>query len=123
MTLKFLTLPVSTNHLYMQRGSARFLDPRAKRCKEAITWEAMAQYRGRPLEGPLKAEINLFWPDRRKHDVDNIKVFLDALTGIVWEDDGQIEDLRIRKDYDKAKPRVEMTVSAKSVQPSQVETV
>jgi len=98
------------NHLYMQRGSARFMDPRARRNKEAIGWEARGQYRDKSLEGPLKAEIALYWPDRRKHDVDNVKGFLDALTGIVWADDGQIEDLRIRKAYDKANPRAELTV-------------
>jgi Holliday junction resolvase RusA-like endonuclease len=115
MTLKLLTLPVSTNHIYLQRGSARFLDPRARRCKEAIGWEARSQYRGKPLTGPLAVSVALFWPDRRKHDVDNIKVLLDALTGIAWEDDGQIVELHTSKAYDKAKPRVELTVSAYTV--------
>lgn len=36
---------------------------------------------------------------------------LDALTGIVWEDDAQIEDLRITKQISKAEPRVELTIS------------
>lgn len=110
MTLRLLTMPVSTNHLYAQRGSNRFLTERARRNKEQIGWEARTQYRGKPLQGPLKAEIALFWGDRRKHDVDNIKGLLDALTGIVWEDDGHIEDLHTRKFYDKAAPRVEMQI-------------
>ena len=110
MTLKFLTLPVSTNHLYLQRGRSRFLDPRAARNKEAIAWEARSQYRGKPLQGPLAVKIRLYWGDCRKHDVDNIKALLDACTGILWLDDGQIEDLHTTKAYSKDNPRVEMVV-------------
>jgi Holliday junction resolvase RusA-like endonuclease len=108
MTIKLLTLPVSTNHMYGQRGGRRFLNVRARRNKEQLGWEARSQYRGKPLEGPLKAEIALFWGDRRRHDVDNIKGLLDALTGILWVDDAQIEDLRITKHIDRANPRVEL---------------
>lgn len=110
MTLRFLTMPVSTNALYAHTGRRRFMSERGKRNKEQIGWEARSQYRGKPLEGPLAVKIALWWPDRRKHDVDNIKVMLDSLTGIVWLDDGQIADLHITKGYDKAEPRVEMAV-------------
>lgn len=79
--------------------------------KDAIGSEARSQYRGDPLQGPLAVTVDLYWPDRRKHDVDNIKVLLDALSGIAWEDDGQIVDLRTRKHVDKERPRVEIEVS------------
>lgn len=82
-----------------------------RQAKEDIGWEAQGQFHGKPLSGPLAVTVALYWPDRRKHDVDNIKVLLDALTGIVWEDDGQIVDLHITKEFDKKAPRVEMTVS------------
>jgi crossover junction endodeoxyribonuclease RusA len=86
------------------------MNERTRRAKEEMGWEARSQYRGEPLTGPLEVRVNLWWPDRRKHDVDNIKALLDALTGIVWEDDGQIEDLRVRKGFDKKRPRVEIEV-------------
>lgn len=90
---------------------------RGKRNKETIGWEARSQYRGKPLDTPLRVNLALYWPDKRKHDIDNIKVILDALTGIVWEDDNQIIDLHITKHFDKQKPRAELTFeSAKSVQ-------
>ncbi len=104
-----------TGHLHYariaRRSRAHFLDPRARRCKEAIGWEARSQYRGKPLTGPLAVSVALYWPDRRKHDIDNIKVLLDALTGIVWEDDGQIVELHTTKVFDKEKPRVEVTIA------------
>lgn len=82
--------------------------PRAKINKESISWEARAQYKGQPLTGPVRLKIALYWGDRRKHDIDNIKILLDALTGIVWEDDGQVTDLHVTKAYDKENPRVEI---------------
>lgn len=49
------------------------------------------------LEGDLRVEIEVFPPDRRKRDLDNLlKSLLDALTHAqVWKDDNQISDLRI----------------------------
>jgi crossover junction endodeoxyribonuclease RusA len=110
MKLTLLTLPVSTNNLYSNGSRGRFTTDRGRRNKEQIAWEARAQYRGKPLAGPVAAEITLFWQNGRNHDIDNIKALLDALTGIVWEDDGQIVDLHTMKEVDRANPRVELRV-------------
>jgi len=41
----------------------------------------------------------LFMPDKRRRDIDNYnKILLDSLTGIVWEDDSQIDILTIGRD-------------------------
>ena len=46
------------------------------------------------------AEEGLLWPKR--HDVDNLaKSILDACNGIVFEDDGQVCELHICKQYGK----------------------
>ena len=49
------------------------------------------------LEGDLRVEIEVFQPDKRKRDIDNLlKSLLDSLTHAkVWKDDNQISDLRI----------------------------
>lgn len=106
----FKTLPPSTNHLYGHRGHASFLKPEVRAAKEAIGWESRTQYQGELLTGPLEVDVTIYWPDHRKHDVDNIKALLDALSGIVWEDDGQISDLHTRKRYDKGEPRVVVSI-------------
>ena len=108
MTIELQTLPLSTNQLYRVFQNRSILSARARANKEAIGWEARTQYRGKPLTGPLAVEISLFWGDRRKHDVDNIKALLDTLTGICWEDDGQIVDLHTMKAIDAGRPRVEL---------------
>lgn len=105
MTLR--TLPLSTNRLYRGR---RFLTAEGKANKEALAWEMRAEWRGVPLRGPVALDITLYWPDARRHDLDNIKGLLDAFTGILYEDDSQIVELRIRKGVDRANPRIELQV-------------
>ena len=48
--------------------------------------------------GPIKLEIVAYRPDNRKRDLDNLlKAVLDGMAkGLVYEDDSQIRDLRIR---------------------------
>jgi crossover junction endodeoxyribonuclease RusA len=111
VTIKLSTLPPSTNHLYGRSGGRVYLKPEVQAAKDAMGWEARAQYRGKPLDGKLKVTISIWWPDLRKHDVDNgLKLMLDAMTGILWHDDGQVFSLTITKDFDKANPRVELEV-------------
>lgn len=108
--LTFKTMPLGTNNLYFNRGKFRVLTPKARERKEQTAWEARAQYRGKPLEGSLAVSVALYWPTRANHDIDNIKMLLDALTGILWVDDGQITQLHLSKAYCKENPRVELSV-------------
>lgn len=105
MTIR--TLPLSTNRLYQGR---RFLTQAGKENKEALAWEARAQWRGKPLACPVAVQIALYWPDARRHDVDNIKGLLDSFTGILYEDDSQIADLHITRGIDRSDPRVEVSI-------------
>ena len=115
MRLTILTLPISTNNLYAHVGRRRFLLPRARDNKETMALEMRTQYRGKPLEGSLEADVTIYWPDKRKHDADNVKALLDSATGILWLDDSQITDLHSRKRYDKTNPRVELSVEPATV--------
>jgi crossover junction endodeoxyribonuclease RusA len=111
MTLRFKTLPPSINHLYQRGERSVHLKPEVRTARDAMGWEARAQYRGEPLDGPLAVEVLFFWPDKRKHDIDNgLKFLLDALTDIIWWDDGQISDLHIIRELGSKEPGVEMRV-------------
>jgi Holliday junction resolvase RusA-like endonuclease len=82
-----------------------------KALKEQYQWEARSQWKGKPLEGGIEVSITLYFGTKRKADLDNFnKLSLDALTGIVWEDDSQIARLTIERGYDNARPRVEIEV-------------
>lgn len=110
MRIFLQTMPPSTNHLYRRTSRGVSLLDSVRQAKEDIGWEARSQFHGEPMEGPLAVSVALYWADRRKHDIDNIKALLDALTGILWLDDGQIVDLHTRKHFDKENPRVEIDV-------------
>lgn len=102
------TLPLTTNRLYRGR---RFLTREGKENKESLAREARAAWGAQmPYRDAVALEIDLYWPDLRRHDVDNIKGLLDSLSGILYEDDSQIQDLRIRKYLDKKNPRVELRI-------------
>lgn len=108
MEITLKTMPLSTNAMYAHTGRRRFLTQKAKDNKEAMGWELRSQHRGQPLKGKIWLSVALFWPTLRNHDLDNIKSLLDACTGILWLDDGQVVELHIRKFYDKKNARVEM---------------
>jgi len=103
MTIK--TLPISTNRLYRGR---RFLTSEGKANKLAVAWEVQSQWRGKPLECPVRLEIELWWPDARRRDLDNVKGLLDSFTGILYVDDSQIQELSISKGIDRSNPRIEV---------------
>jgi Holliday junction resolvase RusA-like endonuclease len=103
-------MPPSTNSMYKPFNGRFMVNVKAKADKEAMAWEARAQYRGDPIEGDLVVEAHLTWPTRRNHDVDNIKSLLDALKGILWVDDAQIVDLRVTKRHEKGIQGVILTV-------------
>lgn len=106
ITLK--TLPISTNAIYRGR---RFLTNKGKANKLRMAWEVKGQWNDVPIKGDVFVEVSLFWPDKRRHDVDNIKALLDSLSGIIYEDDSQIQHLVVRKAVDKKRPRVEIIVA------------
>lgn len=83
-----------------------------KDLKESYQWEAKSQWRGKPKVGDLALNVVLFFGDKKIRDLDNYnKILLDALTGIAWEDDSQISELHILREYDKKNPRIEVYIA------------
>ncbi len=108
------------------RGAGRLEDWR-----QAIAAEARAQMGGRPLlEGPVVVRARFAWTRPKSHrraggglrpsapmakvtppDLDKCsRALLDALTGVVYRDDGQVVRLDAGKDYDDAAPGVRVVV-------------
>lgn len=116
--MKYILLgqPRSTQHCYKYRNAGRFIqgymDTKCKSLKEDYQKQLMNQVSTPILKTPLKAKIALWHGTKRVTDIDNFnKLILDALTGIVYEDDSQIEELTITKHYDKENPRVEIEIT------------
>jgi Holliday junction resolvase RusA-like endonuclease len=115
VTITLLGEPKSTNHIYKYacRGSfpCMYMSAAGKGLKEDYQWQAKGQFHGAPLSGPLAIAVTIYFPTKRRCDWDNFhKLSMDALTGIVWEDDSQIEEARVLKRYDKECPRIEVEI-------------
>jgi len=83
----------------------------ARKYKVEAAWEAKRQGM-KPLSGPVSVRIFAYRPAKRG-DLDNmLKVALDALKGIAWADDEQIEVIGAARFEDKANPRLEIQVEA-----------
>jgi Holliday junction resolvase RusA-like endonuclease len=67
----------------------------------------------KPLEGSLRLEIHLYYPDHRRRDILNAdtKATLDGFTQAgVWVDDCQIDEARFVRHLDPAFARIEFHV-------------
>ena len=104
--------PISTNNCYYHAGrGVTFIKPKAKALKEDYTWQARSQWKNKPLKGDVEIILNIYFGTKRGYDWDNFhKLSMDALNGIVWEDDTQVQRATIEKRYDKANPRIEVEV-------------
>lgn len=86
---------------------------RVKNWQKKVRLAGKQAYGQDPERGPLYVQITFRLPDRRRRDLDNLsKGTLDALTGVIWVDDQQIETLVLKKRYGKG-PRAEICVSTR----------
>lgn len=93
-----LPYPPSINH-YWRRAGPRTLISRTGRAFRSEVVAILQKQRRPKLLGRLGVEVDLYPPDRRRRDVDNVmKSLLDALQqGGVYGDDSQIDELHIRR--------------------------
>lgn len=93
-----LPYPPSVNH-YWRRVGARVFISRAGRLFRERVCAVLAARQVHPLAGPLSVQIEIFPPDNRRRDIDNIsKALLDALEhGGAYFNDSQIVSMSIKK--------------------------
>lgn len=99
MALQFeLPFPPSVNHYWRRVGSRTLISRGGREFRRRVCASLFAA-RTRPLSGPLTVEIEIFPPDCRRRDLDNLtKALLDALQhGGAYHDDSQIVSLTIHK--------------------------
>ena len=90
--------PPSINHYWRRVGPRTLISREGRRFRERVT-AILAAMGVRPLAGRLAVEVEVFPPDNRRRDVDNVfKALLDALQhGGAYIDDSQIVRLGIEK--------------------------
>ena len=116
MTITLLGEPKSTSHIYHYHCKfgrpSGYMTAEGKALKESYQWQAKSQWHKKPLTGPLQIAIQLYHGTKRKTDWDNFhKLSMDALTGIVWEDDSQVQEANVQKHYDPQNPRIVITLN------------
>lgn len=92
LTLALPYPPSGTNNLYMTVGRRRVKTAAARAYAEEAGWIARKALQEAPCDGETRFTVSIFiYPKRGLGiDVDNTKLILDSLTGIVWKDDKQV---------------------------------
>lgn len=93
-----LPYPPSTNHYYRHLGPRTLISREGRRFRERVL-SILEASRPRPFEGPIAVQVDVYPPDHRRRDIDNVqKSLFDALQhGGVYRDDSQIVRLVIEK--------------------------
>jgi crossover junction endodeoxyribonuclease RusA len=87
------------------------MSAKGKSLKDNYKQEAKSQWNKLIIVNDVELEVKLYFGDKRTRDIDNYgKILFDSLSGIVYQDDKQIQKLIITKYYDKDNPRVTIKV-------------
>lgn len=83
-----LPYPPSINHYWRRVGPKTLISREGRRFRARVV-AILAAMRVRPLAGDLAVEVEVYPPDRRRRDIDNVqKALLDALAhGGAYADD------------------------------------
>lgn len=107
--------PMSLNNAYnSNRNGRRFLTKEGAVYKNTIAWaakEAMNLKSTPFFKAPITVHFQFFYPDSRRRDLDNsIKLTMDALDGICFEDDSEVHKICAEKKIDKNRPHIRIIV-------------
>jgi crossover junction endodeoxyribonuclease RusA len=92
-----LPWPPSVNRYWRTFQGRMIISAEGRTYRKAVADQVLIQRGAKHYQGKLKVQIEAWRPDNRRRDLDNLlKAVLDSLTHAgVWEDDGNIIDLRI----------------------------
>ena len=93
-----LPFPPSVNHYYRRVGTKTLISREGRAFREKVC-SILAAIGVQCMTGTLEVHIEVYPPDRRRRDIDNVqKVLLDVLEhGGAYRDDSQIMRLVIEK--------------------------
>lgn len=105
-----LPLPPSANRYWRNFHGRMVKSADARQYKETVGWLLKEAGVGEIMTGPVGVSIEVY-RERKTGDLDNrIKVLLDALNGIVWQDDDQVVAIHAYRFDDKDNPRAVVDV-------------
>lgn len=95
-----LEYPPTSNTYYRRAGHAMYLSPAGREFKRQVALDCLAALgKVAQLTGRLGVQIELVAPNKtRDTDIDNrVKATLDALEGILFVNDSQIDELIVKR--------------------------
>lgn len=94
-----LPWPPSNNVYYRNVNGVMKISAKGREYRKAVADQVLMQRGAKHYAGRLAVDIEAHVPDKRVRDLDNLfKAILDSLTHAgVWEDDGQIDALSIKR--------------------------
>lgn len=105
-TITLHTKPLPVNQRTMIVRGHQTSSRKWKDTKYALALETRSQVNFSPLTGTLAINLLFYFGDKRKRDVDAyIKIILDSMEGIVYENDSQVTELHCFKEIDIKNPR------------------
>lgn len=116
MKLTLKTSPTPINRRYGVYRGRMILSEEYRNTKEALGYEIKSQVAAtgltEPLKGMLSVTITQYFGNKRKNDIDSgIKILLDSMTGVVYEDDSLVTELHVYKKYEKGNARVDIEIT------------
>lgn len=109
-----IPIPVSGNRYWRVFRGHPVLSSEAREYKASVLHNGRkAGYK--PFIGPVAITLRVF-RERKARDLDNfLKVSLDALQGVLFNDDSQIVELHAFRFEDKVNPRIEVLCTAAEI--------
>lgn len=107
------TKPVPLNQKFFISRGRNILSSKYRDAKHALAQETRLKWIVEPHRGIVEMVVRFYFGDKRKRDVDAyVKILLDSMQGIVYEDDNQVHILHLFKHYDKDNPRTEVEITS-----------
>ena len=104
-------IPPSVNHAYRAYRGRVVLSKRAREFKEHVANSLPEDFI--KISGKVRLAVRFMFKDNRKRDIDNyLKVLLDSIKGICFDDDDQVYELYVAKRIGCEKDGVEVLVEA-----------
>lgn len=93
------------NQMYMSVGGARgsrvILTPQARTFKQKVAEAIQLRPIPHKIRGRVKLFLRFWWADSRRRDLDNyLKLTIDSLKDVFFEDDDQIEAIYCEKVFE-----------------------
>lgn len=100
--------PISTNAFWGRQGNRTYVSAKGKEWREFIQYH-LVKYK--PSPNRFKVSYEFHFKGKRKLDTTNyIKPLEDTLTGFIWIDDEQVDEVNAKRFYNATHDHVIITI-------------